>query len=420
MNSKEIIVYISLDNKNIRVGTLWINNKNGKESAVFEYDKKWLTHPERFALEPMLSLNEGKFFTNENQKMFGAIGDSAPDRWGRILIKRNNILTSTIENKTPKSLFEKDYLLGISDELRLGAIRFTDKKNENIFLAPKDKNTIPPFIELPKLLSASKNIIKNKENLKDLKILLTPGSSLGGARPKASIKDKDGTLCIAKFPAKDNDYNVVLWEALALSLAKNAGINIPSFRVEKIANKNVLIIKRFDRSGTKRIPFLSAMSMLGANDNEDKHSYLEIKDALLQYGAHPEKDMEELWRRIVFTILISNTDDHLRNHGFLYERKKGWTLSPAYDLNPTPTYIKPRILKTYIDLDNNFASIDTALKISDEFRLSKEKTKKIIKEVYLSVKNWRKEALKLGIKKEECKKMESCFEHEDLEKAKNF
>ena len=235
---------------------------------------------------------------------------------------------------------------------------------------------------MPKLLSATERLIADHESTEDLRLLLAPGSSLGGARPKASIRDFDGSLAIAKFPRKDDEFNIVVWEELTLTLAENAGIKVPKHRLETILGKSVLIITRFDRDDAHRIPFLSAMSMLGAHDNE-QHSYLEMAYALAQNGASPEEDMKELWRRIVFTIMVSNTDDHLRNHGFIYERYKGWRLSPAYDINPTPLEVAPHILTTSIDFNGNTASLEAAMQVAKEFRLKKE-------EALLSLKKWRR------------------------------
>jgi serine/threonine-protein kinase HipA len=413
--SKEIFVHIALGENNIFIGRLWFHSKRGKNSASFEYDRSWLTHPERFALEPALKLTEGVFHTGIDQNIFGAIGDSAPDRWGRVLMRRAEVKRATNEKETARSLSEADYLLGVNDELRQGALRFSEKIDGE-FLSPKEKRSIPPLIDLPKLLAASEKFIDDKENSEDLKLLLAPGSSLGGARPKSSVLDKNGHLAIAKFPQKDDGFEVEKWEAVALTLAKNSGITTPSFSLEKINKKPVLIVKRFDRIKKIRVPFLSAMSMLQARDNE-QHSYLEIADALAQYGAAPDEDMKQLWRRIVFNILISNTDDHLRNHGFLYESQKGWRLSPAYDLNPTPIEIKPRILTTAIDFNNNSASLETALSVSENFRLNKNEANKIIKEVAKSVFKWREVAKNFDLRKKEIDRMSSAFEHEDLERA---
>lgn len=408
MSIKEILVSIALGSEDIRIGKLWFHARGHKESASFEYDKEWLDHPEKFALEPALKLTEGAFHTGQGISLFGAIGDSAPDRWGRVLMRRSEASKAKEQNRTPRSLFEIDYLLGVSDEARGGALRFSVAPNENVFLSPKQKTSIPPLVDLPKLLSATEKFIADNESSEDLRLLLAPGSSLGGARPKASVRDKDGSLAIAKFPKKDDEFNVVVWEAVTLTLAKQAGIRVPLYRLETICEKPVLIIRRFDRDGGNRIPFLSSMSMLGARDNE-QHSYLEMAYALAQNGASPEEDMKELWRRIVFTIMVSNTDDHLRNHGFIYERYKGWRLSPAYDINPTPIEIAPRILTTSIDFYDNSASLETAMRVAKDFRLNKEEALSIIQEVASAVKQWRFVASEFGLSKRECNRMSSAF-----------
>jgi serine/threonine-protein kinase HipA len=308
----------------------------------------------------------------------------------------------------PSTLFEIDYLLKVSDEARQGALRFSMPEDANSFLATKQANTTPVLVDLPKLLSATERFIAANETAQDLKLLLAPGSSLGGARPKASVRDKDLSLAIAKFSKKDDEYNVVIWEMVALTLAKKAGIKVPTHRLENVLGKSVLIIKRFDRRGEERIPFLSAMSMLGALENE-QHSYLEIAYALAQNGAAPLEDMAQLWRRIVFTIMISNTDDHLRNHAFIYQRHQGWRLSPAYDLNPTPETIKPRILATSIDFYDNSASLEAALSVIKEFKLNKRDALQIISEVRAAVGQWREVAAGFGLSKRECDDMSSAF-----------
>ena len=408
MSNKEVIVSIWLGGKNIRIGRLWFYLRKGKESASFEYDRSWLNHPEKFALEPALKLTSGTFHTRPGISVFGAIGDSAPDRWGRLLMRRGHIAKSKANNTTPSTLSAIDYLLGVNDEARQGALRFSLPSQAEVFLAQKSQSAIPPLVDLPKLLGATERYLEEDESAVDLKLLLAPGSSLGGARPKASIRDRDGSLAIAKFPSKDDEFNVVIWEAVALTLARDAGIKVPSFRLETVLSKPVLIVKRFDRVGAERIPFLSAMSMLDAQDNE-QHSYLEMVYALGQHGASSSDDMEELWRRITFMIMISNTDDHLRNHGFVYEGCKGWRLCPAYDLNPTPLEIKPRVLTTAIDLDDTSASLATAMGVASEFRLSTPRAQEIIQEVRRSVKRWREVATSLGLSKAECDRMASAF-----------
>ncbi len=415
MSSQKIYVSIELGEQIHKVGKLWFHQRGSRQSASFEYDSEWLSHPEKFALDPALQLTEGSFHTKPDQILFGAVGDSAPDRWGRVLMRRAESARSQSTKEMVRTLSETDYLLGVNDEARQGALRFS-LEAEGPYLTPKGKESIPPLVDLPRLLSATERYLDDDETMEDLKILLAPGSSLGGARPKASVRDKDGSLAIAKFPKKDDEFNVVIWEAVALTLAEKARIKTAGWRLEKIMDKPVLVLQRFDRSGVCRIPFLSAMSMLGAKDN-DPHSYLEIAYAIAQHGAHPNNDLEELWRRIVFTVLISNTDDHLRNHGFLYERHKGWVLSPAYDLNPTPIGVKARMLSTSIDFDDPAASIDLAFSVVEDFRIKKSRALEIVGEVALAVSQWRVVARRCGLSKQEVDRMASAFEHEDLEKA---
>jgi serine/threonine-protein kinase HipA len=415
MSSREIFVYISLSGEDHLVGRLWCHYRKGRESATFEYEPSWLQHPEKFALEPALSLTSGAFHTQADQLLFGAIGDSAPDRWGRILMKRAEAARARDAKEMARTLMEANYLLGVNDFSRQGALRFSETEG-GPFLAPADEKSVPPLVDLPRLLSATERFLADDENAEDLRLLLAPGSSLGGARPKASVKDQDNNLSIAKFPRKDDDVNVVVWEAVALTLAAKAGISVPKWRLNTILGKPVLVIQRFDRVGTERIPFLSAMSMLGARDNE-QHSYLEVVDALRQFGGRPEQDMAELWRRVVFSVLISNTDDHLRNHGFLYERGLGWRLSPVYDVNPTPLDVKPRVLTTLIDEHDGTASLELAFSVAPYFGLNKARAIEIAKEVGLAVQQWRDVALQLGLRGQEINRMEMAFEHEDLVKA---
>lgn len=412
---RETCVYVDLDSKPHLVGRLWAHFRRNKESASFEYDDSWLENPVRFSLEPALQVGPGAFHTPADAPMFGAIGDSAPDRWGRALMRRAERRRAERAGTAPRSLQEIDFLLLVDDEARQGALRFAEKEG-GPFLREEGGKRIPPLIELPELLSAAEHVVDDKDTEEDLRLLVAPGSSLGGARPKASVIEKDGQLAIAKFPRRDDEYNTVVWEAIALALAAKAGIPVPESRLETVSEKPVILLRRFDREKAARIPFLSAMSMLGAKDR-DVRSYLEMVDALRQYGAAPKEDMEQLWRRIVFSILISNTDDHLRNHGFLYVGKAGWRLSPAYDLNPVPVDIKPRILTTAINEDDGTASLDLAMSVADYFELQKHKAKAIVAQVGTAVSTWRGEAAKHGIRKAEIERMATAFEHNELKMA---
>jgi serine/threonine-protein kinase HipA len=412
---KEVFVYADLRDATHLAGRLWARTRKDRESATFEYDKNWLSHPDRFSLEPALQLGPGPFHAPSGLPLFGAIGDSAPDRWGRVLMRRAERRRAERERQAPRTLREIDYLLLVSDEARMGALRFADSEG-GPFLAGRDAAQIPPLVELARLLAASDRVLDETDTEEDLRLLLAPGSSLGGARPKASVRDRDGHLAIAKFPSKGDEHNVVLWEALALTLAAKAGIDVPGWRLETVARRRVLLLRRFDRSGGTRLPFLSAMSMLGARDLEPR-SYLEFVDALRQHGASPKQDVRQLWRRIVFNILISNTDDHLRNHGFLYAGGAGWRLAPAYDLNPVPTDVKPRVLTTTISLDDGTASLKLALEVAQYFELGLKDARRTAREVGTAVGAWRSVATKLGIPKAEADRMASAFEHEDLRTA---
>ena len=410
-----VYVYVGLGGAPEFCGRLWARARKGQESASFEYDEGWLRAANRFSLEPALSLGPGSFHTGQGKALLGAIGDSAPDRWGRMLMGRAERRAAKREKRTARTLREIDYLLMVDDETRLGALRFSIEPG-GPFLRPFAAGRIPPIMKLPRLLAAVEHFGGDTETEEDIRLLLAPGSSLGGARPKASVRNKNGDLLIAKFPHKTDETNVVLWEALSLRLAGKVGIKVPSWSVKKISRKFVLVLERFDRLEKRRIPFLSAMSMLGAKDNET-HSYMEVVDAIRQHGAGIDADLEELWQRIVFYILISNTDDHLRNLGFLYAGSEGWRLAPAYDLNPVPVETKPRVLSTNITLDDGTASLDLAFEVADYFKLSEKRARAIVGQVGKVVSRWDEEAGELGIGKTDRERMTSAFNHYELQKA---
>jgi serine/threonine-protein kinase HipA len=409
MTDKRLLVHVDLDGAPHLVGRMWVRSARGRESATFEYDVAWLSEPRRFALEPALVLSHGPQHTAAGRRLFGAFGDSAPDRWGRLLIQREERRKAREENRAPHTLTEADYLLGVADVARQGALRFSESEG-GPFLATGVE--IPPLVRLSALLNAALHITTDGGSDEDLKLLLAPGSSLGGSRPKASIIDRDGSLAIAKFPQHGDLIPINRWEAVALTLAAKAGIPTPGWRLESVARRPVLLLRRFDRIGERRIPFLSAMSMLDAKDN-DQRSYLEIADALRQYGARPEEDCAQLWRRVVLSVLIANTDDHLRNHGFLYDATGGWRLAPAYDLNPIPLDIKPRVLATAIDEVDGTASLELAFEVAEHFGLKPDAARNIAAEVRMSVADWHAAAKSLDLSRNEIDRMASAFEYEE-------
>jgi serine/threonine-protein kinase HipA len=412
MTDRHVLVYVDLGGKPQLVGRLWDRVRKGRESATFEYENTWLKNPARFALEPALALGKGPMHTVAGRRIFGAFGDSAPDRWGRVLIQRDERRKAREENRAPHALGEIDYLLAVGDTARLGALRFAEKEG-GPFLS--EGVQIPPLIRLSALLDSALRVTADQDTDEDLKLLLAPGSSLGGARPKASVIDRNGNLSIAKFPQQNDLVRVPAWEAVGLTLAARAGIPTPEWRLEEVAERDVLLLRRFDRQDGKRIPFLSAMSMLDAVDGEP-HSYLEIADAIRQYGAKAEEDCAQLWRRVVFNVLISNSDDHLRNHGFLYE-PGGWRLAPAYDLNPVPLHVKPRVLTTAIDEADGTASLDLALDTAAHYKLTPNQARSIARAVGTAVSQWRATAKSVGLSAAEIESMASAFEHEDLKRA---
>jgi serine/threonine-protein kinase HipA len=408
---REIGVHISLKGETVRVGTLFRQSARGRESVTFQYHEDWLGHAARFSLEPGLGVGNGMFHPGDGREMFGAIGDSAPDTWGRRLMQRAERRAAQEEGRSPQTQHEADFLLGVTDISRLGALRFR-RVGDEPFQKPAGEG-VPGFIQLGRLLASAQRIERDEETDEDLSLIFAPGSSLGGARPKASVADAHGALAIAKFPKDTDDYSIETWEHIALTLAERAGVRVPRHALHRVGDKPLLLSWRFDRDGEDRIPFLSAMSMLQAKDGE-RASYPEIVDELSRHGANARADAAELFRRVVFNILISNVDDHLRNHGFLWAGKAGWRLSPAYDLNPTPTDLKARILTTNISLDEGTCSIELALSQAELFGLSLDDAKATVSEVGSAVTEWRAVARRVGQTDSQIDRMASAFEHQDL------
>ena len=412
--ASDIEVHIDFAAGRKRVGTVHRQARRGGEAISFEYHADWLGEAARFSLEPALSLNRGAFSPAAGQQIFGSIGDSAPDTWGRRLMQRAERRRAEREGRAVRTLMEADYLLGVSDVSRLGALRFRLPGDE-VFQSPAAAG-VPGQIELGRLLQITERILRDEETDEDLQIIFAPGSSLGGARPKVSVIDVNGRLAIAKFPKEADDYNIEVWEAIALQLASRAGIRTPAHELIRVAGKPVLVSRRFDRRDGTRVPFLSALSLMGLKDG-DRGSYPEIVDVLAQHGAQAAVDAHELYRRMVFNVLVSNVDDHLRNHGFLWAGRGGWTLSPAYDLNPTPTDVRPRILTTNISLDEGTCDLGLVESVAEYFGLAPVAARTIIKEVATATATWREVAAACEARPAEIRRMASAFEHADLAKA---
>ncbi len=390
------------------VGTLRSAISKNKEHFSFSYAPGWLQSSNAQKIDPDLELYSGEQHSSDANN-FRSFLDSCPDRWGRLLMKRREAIIARQEDRRPRVLNEIDYLLGVHDLYRQGALRF--KKNlDGPFLDNDERLAAPPISSLRDLEHAAKQVEENDsddpEYLKWLYMLMSPGSSLGGARPKACVLDEENNLWIAKFPSQHDDHDIAAWEYLTYQLAIDAGIQMAPCRIEKFNNyHHTFLTKRFDRAASSRLHFTSAMTQLGYYDGDYEASYLELAQFLTEHGANTKQDLAQLWRRIIFNIAVSNTDDHLRNHGFIYH-KSGWILSPAYDINPvTPA----NGLHLNITDNDNRLDYNLAMDVIEFFQLDKITANQIRTEVLTSVNNWKKVAAEIGISRSEQQLMALAF-----------
>jgi len=413
---KEILVFadwIGLPST-LKIGTLRSEKSKGEEVFSFEYDDVWLSGGYAQVIDPDLRLFGGPQYLNDNKPNFGLFLDSSPDRWGRMLMERRESIIARKTNQPKRRLMESDFLLGVNDETRMGALRFKLEESEP-FLSDNEDIKTPPFTSIRELEQASMRLedddfFKDREALKWLMMLMAPGSSLGGARPKASVRDPNGQLWIAKFPSKNDNKNNGAWEFLVNQMAIELGINMAHAEARIYSQKqHTFLTKRFDRTVlNERIHFASAMTLLGYKDgynHKDGGSYLEIVELIEQFGSDADNDIRELWRRIVFSVAISNTDDHLRNHGFLLT-SNGWKLSPAYDINPIEKGIG---LSLNISEDDNSLDYDLCISVAGYFRWKKEDAVNYINRTKKTVSQWKKRASAMNITSAEQVMMESAF-----------
>lgn len=407
----------------LRLGTLYAYDAGRSEQFAFEYAPDVVKNDllRGSHLDPCLQAYGGIQYPPEERKTWGLFADASPDRWGRMLMKRRHERERKLDTSLPRSLFESDYLLGVHDQYRVGALRLR-LHEEGPFLDCRDQLGAPPLVKLRELEAAVRAIendehdyapIEYKERKENdwLNMLIAPGGSLGGARPKASVITPEGQLMIAKFPSVHDECDVGGWEMLVHVLAKACGIRVADSRINKYASKRyTFLTTRFDRSATgKRFHFASAMTMTNHVDGEDEStgvSYLEIAQFLIQHGAQSQADLKELWTRILFNVLVSNTDDHLRNHGFLFVSGQGWRLSPAYDMNPVPD---ARGLKLNIDEHDNALDLDLVRSVAPQFRVSQKSAKEIESHCKQTVRRWVEIADKIGIPRSEMAVMETAF-----------
>lgn len=396
----------------ILMGKLYVSYVRGKEQFAFAYDNTWLTSESaNFHLDPDLLLYNGRQYAPMDKVLFGVFADSCPDRWGRILMKRRETLQARKENRKPNVLGESDYLLGVFDETRMGALRFKTEES-GMFLSADKELATPPWTTLRTLEAASLGFEMDESGLEEkwLKQLLAPGSSLGGARPKATVQDEKGDLWIAKFPSKHDEVNSGAWEKVVHDLAKMCGLDVPDAKLETFSKSgSTFLVKRFDREGKKRIHFASAMTLLGKTDGasgSDGASYMDLVSFIRQNGAAPEHDLKELWKRIVFSMAVSNTDDHLRNHGFILT-KNGWKLSPMYDVNPVPY---GHNLSLNVSVNDDSISMELAISVAEYFDIDKKEAIETVGTIKATVRdNWEKLAEECGLSRNACEYMRPAF-----------
>ena len=394
----------------VQIGILAAHYAKAKKAFSFEYNKDWLRRDSYRLLDPDIAFFSGPQYPAEKEN-FGIFLDSMPDTWGKTLMKRRESQDARVRKGKAKTLYEIDYLLGVYDESRMGALRFkTDP--DGPFLDNDDQNPTPPWSSLGDLQEAVNHLENDTQSddiIQWLSVLIAPGSSLGGARPKANILGKDKDLWIAKFPSKTDTVDKAAWEFLTYKLAIASGIEMTTSKIERISGTHhTFLTKRFDREKGKRIHFASAMTMTGNTEESLKTttpSYLDIVDVIENYGTNVDENLKQLWRRIVFNIAVSNTDDHLRNHGLIL-KEKGWELSPAYDLNPS---IEKAGLALNIDMDDNALDYELVKSVGEFFRLSGSEMDTIIKEVLTAVGDWKTIAKQIGIPKGQQLLMEPAF-----------
>ena len=414
MVSKEKTIFVyddfSMQNPTL-MGILYVNSLKVGESYSFEYDREWLKKTSlKITLDPELMPYSGRQYPF-GKAIFGLFSDSSPDRWGRVLMNKRERILAEREGRKPAKLYDSDYLLGVYDETRLGGIRFKTEPN-GAFLSDDKETAAPPWASLRTLEEASRNFENEDTALSEkwLNQLIRSGSSLGGARPKATVIDPNEQLWIAKFPSKNDENDSGAWEMITHDLAEICGLHVPEAKLEKFSNLgSTYLVKRFDRILNKRVHFASAMTLLGKTDGTsaaDGTSYLDIAAFIKSYGAQPKRDLIELWKRIVFNMAVSNTDDHLRNHAFIFT-ENGWELSLLYDVNPIPYGDE---LSLNVDEEDNSINIDLAIEASVRFGISETDATTYAKDILTIVKeNWEKRATALGLSRRLIEEMRPAF-----------
>lgn len=413
---RTLFIYADFDwlDKPLLVGELGYESLRGSDSYSFKYDNDWLRQYGSLFLSADINNYPGQQYTQPDRDIFGCFSDALPDRWGRLLLNRREQILATEDKRPVRKLSSFDYLMSIDDFSRMGGFRFKETPDGE-FINCDNHLRIPPLTDIRALVAASMEIEKSEElrllpEMKWLMQLVHPGTSLGGVRPKAGIVNDVGQLCVAKFPSRNDDYDVGLWEHLSHLLAKETGVMVAETSVVETGEKyHVMISRRFDRTDDgRRKHFASALTLLGLTDGcgaKTGNGYLDIVDFILQNCCDVEENLRQLYRRVAFNIAIGNSDDHFRNHGFLLT-PRGWTLSPAYDMNPTLNEYQALLINS----TTNQADLGILLDSSEEYMIGKEEAKHIINEVKAGVKQWKSIAIRLGIAKREIDVLEQVFQ----------
>lgn len=422
-------VQVAVGEAALSLGSLTYGKDGKREYSTFRYAESWLSDASRFEISPDLPLIPGYQFrkapTKEDSVFHFAFADTEPDGWGCRVIardraKRRKAAQSAGEPVPSASLTEMDYLLGVDDISRIGAIRLMDDRGQFLRTIEEAGRGTPPLLELTQLMAATRAVEMNKETEADLRYLRGRGTSLGGMRPKCTIVDEDGHLAIGKFPSIKDDRSVTRGEVLALHLAKVAGLSVAESRVVTADDIPVALIRRFDRLNGGRIPYLSAGSMMQVS-REDDHAYTEIADAIIAKSIQPSQDLEEIWRRLAFNLLITNVDDHVQNHGFLHVAMGQWRLAPAFDINPFPD--KDQELKLW--LDESYGPVDSITAVVDRagyFRLDAAAARRVLGQVYAAVRGWRQVATsaEVGMSLRDLEDFAPAFENEQMRIAETL
>lgn len=406
-------VHLSLpDGDEVPVGTLRVMRGRGRETATFAYDPTYLADRRAYALDPALPLRADTFVTAHDTDSFGAMNDSAPDRWGQSLLRRAERHQAREEGRAVRELTASDFLLGVHDEQRQGALRYTV---DGRYVAG-DEQGVPRIVDLPRLLALTDRALKDPNLDTDLRDLVNAAASLGGARPKAAVRDHTGRLRIAKFPRVDADeWDVEGWEKLVLDLAQAVGISVPHSDLVTVLDRHVLLVDRFDRDGDRRVGYISAQTLLGLASRTDDVSLAELAEAMGPTTAAPDRDLRELYRRGLFGLLVSNTDNHVRNHGFL-RAAGGWVLSPMFDVNPNPD-----VARFVMPIDpGGRDDVGDAIAVADAFRLTRAQALDELAMILAVLDGWATRATRLGLPQRDITLMAAAFESPRTERARRL